>query len=678
MDNKDVIENKAVMDIKQYCINTIRFLSAEAVQKANSGHPGLPMGAAPMAFELWSEHLKHNPKNPDWFDRDRFILSAGHGSMLLYSLLHLFGYGLGLDEIKRFRQFGSKTPGHPEHGHTAGAEATTGPLGQGIANGVGMAMAETYLAGVFNREGYPVIDHHTYVLAGDGCMMEGIASEAASLAGSLGLGKLIVLYDSNRITIEGSTSIAFREDVAKRYEAYGWQVLEVSDGNDTAAVRKAIQEAKQEFARPSLIVVKTQIAYGSPQKQGKASAHGEPLGEQNILEAKEFLGWPWRESFYVPEEVTGHMQTLISKASEKETLWQAKMLEYQSSYPELAAELLSWIHNDYGKLGYKELTESYSAKTTSTRVASGDLLQVVMNKIPNLIGGSADLSPSTKTLMNGRGDFSLENHSGANLHFGVREHAMAAAANGMLLHGGIRPYVATFFVFSDYMKPAMRLAALMKLPVIYILTHDSIGVGEDGPTHQPVEQLAALRSIPGFTVFRPADARETAAGWIAALERQHSPTALILSRQNLPLLQDSGEMALKGAYVLVDSSRKVPDIILVASGSEVHLIVEAAKVLNERGIAARAVSMPSWEVFEEQSVEYRQSVLPGEVKLRLAVEAAVSLGWHKYVGLEGDTVTMDTFGASAPAEELFKKSGFSVEHILEKAEELIGSGNLSF
>lgn len=663
------------MDITKLCIDTIRILSAEAVQKANSGHPGLPMGAAPMAFTLWSEHLKHNPGDPKWFDRDRFILSAGHGSMLLYSLLHLFGYGLELDEIKRFRQLGSKTPGHPEYGHTMGVEATTGPLGQGIANAVGMAMAEAYLAEKFNREGFDIIDHYTYALSGDGCMMEGVASEAASLAGSLGLGKLIVLYDSNDISIEGSTQIAFREDVAKRFEAYGWQTLRVEDGNDTRGISRAIAAAKAEESRPSLIVVRTQIAYGSPQKQGKASAHGEPLGEQNIAEAKEYLGWDWKEAFYIPEEVKSHMAGLRHEAEEKEALWNLKMEDYRKAFPELAAELSAWIG---GKLPetftYAEAFKSFNAKTAASRASSGELLQILSGLAPNLIGGSADLAPSTKTLVSGRGDFSMEDHSGANLHFGVREHAMAAAANGMLLHGGVRPYVATFFVFSDYMKPAMRLSALMKLPVIYVLTHDSIGVGEDGPTHQPVEQLAAVRSIPGFTVFRPADARETAAGWLTALTRTDSPTALILTRQNLSLLENTGENALKGAYILLDSQKPVPEIILMASGSEVHLVVEAARALQASGIAARAVSMPSWEIFEEQTPEYKQSVLPDAARKRLAVEAGVSFGWHKYTGLDGDILAMESFGASGPAEELFRTFGFSVEHILEKATALLEGG----
>ncbi len=662
------------MDIKALSINTIRLLAAEAVQKANSGHPGLPMGAAPAAFTLWSEHLRHNPGRPDWFDRDRFILSAGHGSMLLYSMLHLFGYGLEMDELKRFRQLDSKTPGHPEYGHTVGVEATTGPLGQGIANAVGMAMAEAYLAEKFNKEGFNIIDHYTYALAGDGCMMEGVASEAASLAGSLGLGKLIVLYDSNDITIEGSTSIAFRENVGRRFEAYGWQVQRVEDGNDTEAVSRAIAAAKAEKNKPSLIEVRSIIAYGSPKKQGKASAHGEPLGDANIAEAKEYLGWEPKEAFHVPEEVLEYMKALRLEAEKNTLAWDEKLEKYRAAYPGLAAEFNDWVA---GKLPepftYKEIFSTYVPKATATRAASGDLLQILAGKIPNLLGGSADLAPSTKTLINGRGDFSMEDHSGANLHFGVREHAMAAAANGMLLHGGLRPYVSTFFVFTDYMKASMRLSALMKLPVIYVLTHDSIGVGEDGPTHQPVEHLAALRSIPGFTVFRPADARETAAGWLAALN-WHSPTALILTRQNLPLLEGSGEEALKGAYVLLDSKKEVPEILLMASGSEVYLVLEAGKALQAMGVDARVVSMPSWELFEEQSPAYRQSILPNSARKRLAVEAGASFGWHRYVGLDGDTVTMESFGASAPADELFNAFGYTVGHILEKAKALLKAG----
>lgn len=652
----------------QLSINTIRILSAEGVQKANSGHPGLPMGAAPMAYTLWSRHLKINPINPDWADRDRFILSAGHGSMLLYSLLHLFGYGLSIEDLKSFRQMGSKTPGHPEYKHTKGVEVTTGPLGQGIANAVGMAMAERHLAAKFNQPGYDIVDHYTYAISGDGCMMEGISSEAASLAGTLGLGKLILLYDSNRITIEGSTDIAFREDVAKRFEAYNWQVIKVSDGTDIEAIDMALAEAKKDLARPSLLVVTTNIGHGCPAKQGKASSHGEPLGEDNIKATKVNLGCESDEPFYVPEEVRKHMEVLKLEGFEKEMAWEKLFEAYKKEFPLLAGEWDLWHNADLEKvLKSDESFWSFDTKPTATRASSGDVLNRVAKLVPNIIGGSADLAPSTKTLMKDRGDFSAEDYSGGNLHFGVREHAMAAIANGMAVHGGLIPYVSTFFVFSDYMKPSMRLAALMKLPVIYVLTHDSIGVGEDGPTHQPIEHLAALRSIPNLTVFRPADSKETAAGWYAALTRKDSPTALVLTRQNLPQLSEVGEKALKGGYILLDLEKKSPDIILMASGSEVQLVYEAGKLLLEKGIAARVVSIPSWEIFEEQSEDYKASVLPKNVRTRIAVEAGASFGWHKYTGMDGEVISIDNFGESAPAEELFKKYGFTVDNVVSKA-----------
>ncbi|MFU0800008.1 MAG: transketolase [Xylanivirga thermophila] len=658
-------------DVEQLAINTIRILSAEAVQKANSGHPGLPLGAAPMAYTLWGRHMKHNPKNPNWLNRDRFILSAGHGSALLYSLLHLFGYGLTIDDLKQFRQWGSKTPGHPEYGHTVGIETTTGPLGQGVANGVGMAIAEAYLEAKFNKPGYDIVNHYTYVIAGDGCMMEGISSEAASLAGTLSLDKLIMLYDSNNISIEGGTDIAFREDVGKRYEAYGWQVIKVEDGNDIDAISDAIDEAKRDNTRPSLIIVKTSIGYGCPAKQGKASAHGEPLGDDNIKAMKEFLGWKWNEAFYVPDDVKNHMNTLIENGIQYEKQWKELWGEYKKAYPELAHEWEIW-HD--AKLPVDLLNDEEFWKfdgPSATRASSGETINRLAKAIPNLIGGSADLAPSNKTNMKERGDFSAEDRTGSNMHFGVREHGMAAIANGMALHGGLRPYVATFFVFSDYMKPAMRLSALMGLPVVYVLTHDSIGVGEDGPTHQPIEQLAALRSIPNFTVFRPADAREVAAGWYAALTRRNSPTALVLTRQNLPLYDETGKDALKGGYILLDSQKSDPDIILMASGSEVELVYNAGKKLKEQGVDARVVSMPSWELFEEQSEEYRQQVIPKHVKARIAVEAACSMGWHKYVGDEGDIISIDRFGASAPASILFKDFGFTVDNVVNKALKLL-------
>jgi len=658
-------------NVELLTVNTIRILSAEAVQKANSGHPGLPMGAAPMAYTLWARSMKHNPANPDWDDRDRFILSAGHGSMLIYSLLHLFGYGLTIDDLKNFRQLDSLTPGHPEYGHTRGVEITTGPLGQGLANAVGMAIAEAYLAEKFNRPGYPVVDHYTYVLAGDGCMMEGVASEAASLAGTLGLGKLIVLYDSNNITIEGSTDLAFCEDVRKRFEAYGWHTLFVEDGTSIDDIDAAIRAAKAVKDKPSLIEIKTQIGYGSP-KQGMASAHGEPLGADNLLATKKTLGWDYSEEFHVPDEVKAHMEQIREMGRKAEEEWNRMMEAYRKEYPELAAEWEAWKEKDYSEgLLDDEGFWSYDSKANATRNSSGEVLNRLAARIPNLIGGSADLAPSNKSVMKDRGDFSKEDRSGSNLHFGVREHAMAAIANGMAAHGRLKPYVATFFVFTDYMKPSMRLSAMMKLPVTYILTHDSIGVGEDGPTHQPVEHLAALRSIPNIIVFRPCDAKETAAGWYTAMSRKSTPTALVLTRQNLPQLEMTGKDALRGAYVILDPGKK-PEIILMASGSEVHLVLEAGKQLMERGIAVRVVSMPSWELFEEQDEAYRESVLPSDVEKRLAVEAGASFGWHKYTGLQGDIISIDRFGESAPAGLLFKKYGFTVENVTERALKLLG------
>ena len=657
--------------VEMKSVNTIRILSAEMVEKAKSGHPGKPMGAAPMAYALWARQMKHNPTNPNWVDRDRFILSAGHASALLYSLLHLFGYDLPMEEIKQFRQWGSKTPGHPEYGHTVGVETTTGPLGQGFATAVGMALAEAHLAAKFNKPGYDVVDHYTYVLAGDGCMMEGITAEAASLAGTLELDKLIVLYDSNSITIEGETNIAFREDVGKRFEAHGWQVLKVEDGNDIDAISNAIEEAKAEKKKPSLIVITTEIGYGAPAKQGKASAHGEPLGEENLKAAKEFLGWDYEEEFFVPQEVREHMDSLKEKGIQAEKAWQEKWEAYAKEYPDLAKEWELW-HSDELPVDLINNEDFWKFEGgDATRSSSGKVINRLAKVLPNLIGGSADLAPSTKTLMDGRGSFSAENRTGSNLHFGVREHAMAAMANGMALHGGLTPYVSTFFVFSDYMKPAMRLSALMGLPVVYVLTHDSIGVGEDGPTHEPIEHLAAARSIPNFTVFRPADPKETAAGWYAALTRKNSPTALVLSRQNLPLYEETGKEALKGAYILLDSEKETPDIILMASGSEVELVYKAHGILKEKGIDARVVSMPSFEIFEEQPEEYKEKVLPKAVRARLAVEAASSFGWHKYVGIDGDTITIDHFGASAPGKVLFEKFGFTVENVVEKAEKLV-------
>lgn len=652
--------------IDNLSINTIRILSAEGVERANSGHPGLPMGAAPMAYTLWTKNMKHNPTNPKWVDRDRFILSAGHGSMLLYSLLHLFGYGLTIEDLKNFRQWGSKTPGHPEYGHTTGVEITTGPLGQGQANGVGMAIAESYLAKKFNRPGFEVVNHYTYAISGDGDMMEGITSEAASLAGTLGLGKLIILYDSNSISIEGSTSIAFREDVGARYKAYGWQVLNVEDGNNVDDIFAAIEEGKSEKSKPTLVVIKTQIGYGSP-KAGTSAAHGEPLGKENLKKTKEFLNWNYEEEFYVPEEVKEHFNKAAENGKSSEDKWNTLFEKYKEEYPELAAEWDLWFKSELSvDLLKKEDFWKFTGKS-ATRVASGEVINRLANLVPNLIGGSADLAPSNKTNMKGKGDFSKEDRSGANLHFGVREHAMAAIANGISAHGGLKIFVATFFVFSDYLKPAVRLSALMKLPVIYVLTHDSIGVGEDGPTHEPIEQLAALRSIPNVEVYRPADAKETAAAWYSAINRKDGPTAIALSRQNLPLYEESGINALKGAYVIKKSEKDIPDAILMATGSEVEQVYEAAKVLKGKGKDVSVVSMPSWEVFEKQDAEYKESVLPKKVTRRLAVEAASSFGWHKYVGSFGKVISLDHFGASAPAEILFKEFGFTVENVVATA-----------
>lgn len=648
----------------QLAVNAIRVLSAEAVEKAKSGHPGLPMGAAPMAYTLWSRVMNHNPKNPAWRNRDRFILSAGHGSMLLYSLLHLFGYNLNMEEIKQFRQWDSQTPGHPEYGHTVGVETTTGPLGQGIANGVGMAMAESKLAAQFNKETYSVIDHYTYVLAGDGCLMEGISAEASSLAGTLGLGKLVVLYDSNDISIEGSTSLAFREDVKKRYEAYGWQVLQVKDGNDIEAIQEALEKAKSEKERPSLIEVVTEIGYGSPAKQGKASAHGEPLGAENLLEAKKFLSWQ-EEPFILPKEVDQVREATEVEGMKKEAAWEMMLEEYFEKFPEKEKEWEMW----FGNTGIKEALEDKSLwnfeKADATRSASGEMINRLAGVLPNLVGGSADLAPSNKTLMKDREDYLPNQFHGSNLRFGVREHAMAAIGNGIALHGGLVPYVATFFVFTDYMKAAMRLSSLMKQPLTYVLTHDSIGVGEDGPTHQPIEHLMALRSLPNMIVFRPADGKETAMGWKLALMERETPVSLVLTRQKLPLYEKTGEEALKGAYILEDAENGKPDILLMATGSEVELVMGAAEILKTKGYQPRVISMPSWELFESQSQEYKDRVMPPEIRKRVAVEAGSTLGWYKYVGLDGKVIGLDHFGASAPAGVLFEKFGLTVDNVVE-------------
>lgn len=655
-------------------VNGIRILSADAIEKAHSGHPGLPLGCAPMAYELWVNHLNHNPADPNWANRDRFVLSGGHGSMLLYSLLHLFGYdGLSKEDLMEFRQLGSKTPGHPEYGHTAGVEATTGPLGAGMGMAVGMAIAETHLASVFNRDNYPVVDHYTYALGGDGCMMEGISSEAFSLAGTLGLGKLIILYDSNRISIEGDTDITFSEDVAKRMEAFGFQTLYVEDGNDLEAIGRAIEEAKADLSRPSFITIRTEIGYGCPAKQGKASAHGEPLGAENVAALREKLGWEYSEAFYVPEEVYEHFHKISLEKAESGAAWKVMFAAYCEEYPEL--EKLWNLYYEEGNheaakalLQDEELWEEMK-KPDATRNASGKILNRLQKLLPNLMGGSADLGPSNKTIMNQAGDYTLGTPGGRNIHFGVREMAMTAIGNGLMLHGGMRGYVATFFVFSDYTKPMARLSALMKVPLTFVFTHDSIGVGEDGPTHEPVEQMAMFRSIPNFHVFRPCDGVETVAAWYSAVASDHTPTALVLSRQNLPSVTGTSREALKGAYVLQDCEG-LPELILIASGSEVALAAEAKAILDKEGKKVRLVSMPSMGIFEEQTEEYKESVLPKAVRKRLAVEALSGFGWHRYVGLDGALITMDGFGSSAPAAKLFEHFGFTVDHILEVARSL--------
>ncbi|MDE7424938.1 MAG: transketolase [Lachnospiraceae bacterium] len=660
-------------DIDMMSVNAIRALAADTVQKANSGHPGLPLGAAPMAYELWAKHMKHNPENPDWANRDRFILSGGHGSSLLYALLHLFGYGnLSMDDLKNFRQWNSKTPGHPEYGHTIGVEATTGPLGAGMAMAVGMAMAEAHLATRFNKEGYPIVDHYTYVLGGDGCMMEGISYEAFSLAGTLKLGKLIVLYDSNKISIEGDTDIAFTEDVKKRFEAFGFQTLVVEDGNNLEEIGKAIAEAKADTTRPTMITVRTKIGHGCPAKEGTASAHGEPLGLDNVYALKENLGLDPEKEFYIPQEIYDYVAQIVKENQDIEKKWNIMFEEYCAKYPEMK-ELWDKMHNGNIEEILLEAEDFWKVeqKADATRNISGQLINKIKNYVPGFIGGSADLAPSTKTYMSGEGDFSATNYGGRNLHFGVRELAMAAIGNGMALHGGLRPYVSTFFVFSDYVKPMARLSALMGTPLTYVFTHDSIGVGEDGPTHEPIEQLAMLRSLPNFTVYRPADTAETAAAWYYAVTSKHTPTALVLTRQNLPQLEGTGINALKGGYILSDSKKENPDVILMASGSEVQLAVEAKVQLEKENIAVRVVSMPSMDVFDQQSQEYRDSVLPKNCRKRVAIEALSSFGWGKYVGLDGSYVTMECFGASAPANTLFEKFGITIDNVVKAVREIL-------
>lgn len=656
------------MNIEQKSVNAIRVLAADTVQKANSGHPGMPLGSAAMAYELWANHLTHNPKNPKWVNRDRFILSAGHASSLLYSLLHLFGYGLTIEDMKNFRQDNSLTPGHPEYGHTVGVEATTGPLGAGMGMAVGMAMAQAHMAATFNTEDYNIIDHYTFVLGGDGCMEEGISSEAFSLAGTLGLSKLIVLYDSNNITIEGNTDLAFTEDVNKRMEAFGFQTLTVEDGNNLEEISKAIELAKLEKTKPSFITVKTKIAFGCPAKEGSESSHGSPLGEENVKALRDNLGWEEQEAFVIPQDVYDNFAQKAKKGQEAEDNWNKLFKAYCEKYPEKKAlwDKYFAVIDDEKLLNCDEFW-SYEDKPQATRSLSGNMINFLAKIMPNFWGGSADLGPSNKTVIKDGGSFSKNNYLGRNIHYGVREFAMAAIANGITLYGGTKTFVGTFFVFSDYLKPMARLAALMKIPVTYVLTHDSIGVGEDGPTHEPIEQLAMLRAMPNINVFRPADATETAAAWYSAITSKNTPTVLALSRQNLPQIEGSSKETLKGGYIIAESIKAKPDAIIIASGSEVSLAVDAKKELMEKGFDVRVVSMPCMDVFEQQSDEYKEKILPQTVEKRLVVEAGSSICWGKYLGFKGKSVTIDTFGASAPANVLFKKYGFTVENVVNKA-----------
>ena len=652
-------------------VNCIRILSAQAIQKAKSGHPGVAMGAAPMALELWARHLRHSASCPDWIDRDRFVLSAGHGSMLLYSLLHLFGYPVSMDDIKDFRQFGSKTPGHPEFGHTVGVEASTGPLGQGLTNAVGMAVTESFLAAKFNRPGHEIIDHYSYALCGDGCLMEGISYEAASFAGIMGLGKVIILYDSNNITIEGSTELAFKEDIKKRFESVNWQYQLVEDGTDMAAVGRAIEAAKAEKNKPSIIEVKTQIGYGAPNKAGTNKAHGEPLGEEELELTKKNLGWT-AEPFTVPDEVLAYMSDIRKNTEKYVQDWEEKFAKYSEAYPELAKQLKDWFDGSGEQSIAKEILNDDSfwnyEGDCATRQSSETILNKLKDVIPNFIGGSADLAPSNKSIMKGVDYYTKENRGGGNMHYGIRELAMTAIANGMAFHGGVKPYIASFFVFSDYMKPALRVSAISGLPVIAILTHDSIGVGEDGPTHQPVEQLAAFRSMPGSYTFRPCDTNEAAAAWYTAVFNGKKPTLMAYTRQTTKNIGTDGRNALKGGYIIKDSEKAVPDVIIIATGSEVGPAYGSWELLKNKGIDARIVSMPCVELFEEQSEEYKQSVLPVEVDKRVAVEASSDNYWYRYIGIKGRFIGVDRFGISAPFPKLFDYFGFTPEHIAEVAE----------
>lgn len=651
-------------DLQTRAINTIRFLSADGVQNANSGHPGLPMGAAAMAYTIWTRHLRHHPRNPKWMGRDRFILSGGHGSMLLYSLLHLTGYDLPLEQLQNFRQWESLTPGHPEYGLTPGVEVTTGPLGQGFANGVGMAIAASHLAAVFNKSDYELIDSYIYAIVTDGDLMEGVASEAASLAGHLSLGRLIYLYDDNKISIDGSTDLAFTEDRAKRFEAYGWHVQRVDDGNDVDAIDKAIVKAKSD-PRPSIIMCRTVIGYGAPNRQGTAKAHGEPLGDDELNAAKENLGWEKEPRFFIPDDVLAFYRQAVEKGAELESDWKKRFDAYKIAHPELGGELERRLNGDL-PADWESVLPKFPAdpKGMATRAASGKVINALAPKLPELLGGSADLAPSNNTKIDGSPAFQKDSPEGRNFHFGVREHAMGSVLNGMAVFGGVIPYGATFLVFADYMRAAVRLAALSHYPSIFIFTHDSVGLGEDGPTHQPVEHLTSLRLIPNLTVIRPADANETAQAWKVAIENRHGPTVLALTRQALPVL-DTPAFVEKGAYVLKDFG--TPEMILMASGSEVSLILEAAQKLADEGKGVRVVSFPSWELFEKQDDDYRESVLPKNIQKRLAVEAGSGLGWERYAG---SVISIERFGASAPYKIIFENLGFTVENVVKRAKEL--------
>ncbi|MTI87949.1 MAG: transketolase [Balneolaceae bacterium] len=657
--------------LDQLCVNTIRTLSIDAVQKANSGHPGMPMGMADVAYVLWTKFLKHNPQNPDWFNRDRFILSAGHGSMLIYSLLHLTGYDLSLDDIKNFRQMGSKTPGHPEYGMTPGVETTTGPLGQGFGTGIGMAMAEHFLSHKFNTDNHHLVDHYTYAIVSDGDLMEGISHESASMAGRMGLGKLIYLYDSNRISIEGSTDLTFTEDVAKRFEAYEWHVVEI-DGHDHDQISAAIKESQSVTHKPSLIVCKTHIGYGSPNKQDSESSHGSPLGEEEIKLTKEAYNWESENSFHVPQEALSVFRKEVEKGEKAEREWNQQVTGYTEAQPAKGQQFQNWINRDLSD----ELEASLPVfeadeKGMASRAASGKTINAIKDTVPNLFGGSADLGGSTKTDINGHGSYIVDKPTGRTVHFGVREHGMAAAVNGMALHGGMIPFGATFFVFTDYMRPSIRLAGLMKTPSIFVLTHDSIGLGEDGPTHQPIEHLASLRAMPNTTVIRPGDANEVSYAWKAALDNTTGPTLLVLTRQSIPTYArtnaNPASLVHKGAYVLEDSDKETPDAILIGTGSELQLAVEARVQLKEKGMDARVVSMPSWELFNEQSEEYKASVFPKEVVNRVSVEAGATFGWERWIGAEGTAIGIDTFGESAPFQDLYTHFGITVEAVVEAA-----------